>query len=65
MDEMDKNKMDEEAEREGIALERSREFQVKKPGKKLKTKPVTTKVLDESFFDHYGYGFISRKNKKE
>ena len=63
---MDKNKMDEEAEREGIALEKSREFKTKKPGKKLKTKPVTTKVLDESFFDHYGYGgYISKKESEK
>jgi hypothetical protein len=62
---MDKNKIDEEAEREGIALERVREFQAKKPSKKLKAKPVTTKVLDESFFDHYGYGGYTSKKESE
>lgn len=65
MDEMDKNKIDEAAEREGMALEKSREFKTRKHSKKLKTKPVTTKVLDEAFLDHYGYGFVSKKEEKK
>jgi hypothetical protein len=63
---MNKDEMDEEAEREGIALERSREFQAKKPGKKSKTKSVNTKVLDEVFLDHYGRsGYPSRKESEK
>jgi hypothetical protein len=62
---MDKDKMDEEAEREGMALEKSREFQAKKPGKKSKTKSVNTKVLDKAFFDHYGYSYTPSKKESE
>ena len=54
--------IDLEAEREGSAIKKSSEVRVKKASKKPKVKPVDSRMLDELFFEHYGYsGYTARK----
>jgi len=57
------NNFDEEAELEGLALERLREVKPRKPSKKPKTKPLNSKTLNKMFLDFYGKtGYISKKD---
>ena len=55
MDEMDKT-----AEQEGIALEKLKEFRIKRISGKSRTKLADKGTLDKAFLDHWGCRYVSK-----